>query len=75
MPTIWGCAGQSYDSRHSNDDRIRGQEAVRRRATQSTPTLLLLRWRAVVREQGSVCRELEISRLLLHGTGLAQCQP
>jgi len=51
---------------------MRRQEAVRRH--QSTPTLLLLRWPAAMREQGNGCRGLELSRLLLHGTGLAQCQ-
>ena len=53
---------------------MQAQEAVRRRATQSTPALLLLHWRAAVREQGSGCRGLELSRLLLHGTGLDQGQ-
>ena len=51
---------------------MRRQEAVRRR--ESTPALLLLRWRAVVPEQENGCRGLELSRLLLHGTGLDQCQ-
>src|SRR4029078_557633 len=51
---------------------MREEAAVRRR--ESTPALLLLRWRAVLREQGSGCRGLELSHLLLHGTGLAQCR-
>ena len=50
---------------------MREEAAVRRR--ESTPALLLLRWRAVLREQGSGCRGLELSHLLLHGTGLAKC--
>jgi len=51
---------------------MREEAAVRLRG--STPALWLLHWRAAVREQGSGCRGLELSRLLLHGTGLDQGQ-
>ena len=57
-----------YAEVRENNRRVRelgreqGWKAVRRRG--STPALWLLHWRAAVREQGSGCRGLELSRLL-----------